>query len=75
MQLTQDILKRLKKHTKESKEKIGKANSKKQKGAGNSQYGTCWIYNPDLKESRKIKVDELQRHLKNGWTKGRKIKF
>jgi len=59
-----------KKHTKESKEKIGKANSIKGKGNNNSQFGTCWIYNEELKQNKKIyRRDEIP----EGWKLGRKI--
>ena len=64
-----------KKHTIESKIKIGKANAIKQAGEGNSNYGKCWIYNEELKENKSIKKEELQSWLEQGWKKGRKIKF
>jgi len=66
-----------KRHTEESKKKIGKANSKAQKGKGNSQYGTCWIHNLNLKESKKIKKSELHQWVTSSteWKKGRKIYF
>jgi len=56
-------------HSKTTKEKIGKANSKHQKGEGNSQHGTVWITNG--KENKKIKkeIDIIP----EGWYKGRKI--
>lgn len=38
----------------------------------NSQYGTCWIRNEI--ENKKIKKEELEKYLKEGWIKGRKIK-
>jgi len=57
-----------KKHTQETKDKIGKANSIKQKGFNNSQYGTCWITNE--KESKKIYKGDL---IPKGWRLGRKI--
>lgn len=61
-----------KKHTKETKQKIGQANSIKQSGKSNSQYGTIWIYNLTLKRSKRImKTDSIP----EGWQKGRKIKF
>jgi hypothetical protein len=59
----------------ETKRKIGKANSIHQKGKGNSQYGTCWIYSMILKQNKKIKKEELDKWLKEGWIKGRKMKF
>jgi hypothetical protein len=62
-------------HTDESKEKIGKANSKHQTGKGNSNYGKCWIHNLDLKKSMPIPRYELDQWLSDGWIKGRKMKF
>ena len=61
-----------KKHTEESKKKIGMANSIKQKGEKNSQYGTCWIMKDN--ENKKVKKGELNNWIQQGWTKGRKIK-
>jgi hypothetical protein len=56
-----------KKHKNESKLKIGEANSVKQKGEANSQFGTRWITNGI--ENKKIKkTDELPK----GWEFGRK---
>jgi len=62
-------------HSDETKKKIGEANSKHQKGEGNSQFGKVWIYNIDLKESKKIERDKLPEYLDLGWLKGRKMKF
>lgn len=54
------------KHSIDSKRKIGEANSKHQKGKGNSQYGTMWITNGV--ENKKIKKEEP---IPEGWRKGR----
>ena len=54
-------------HKEESKKKIGEANSIKQKGEANSQFGTCWITNGI--ENKKIKKTEK---LPEGWEFGRK---
>lgn len=56
-------------HTSKSKEKIGAANSVKQKGEANSQFGTCWITNGI--ENKKIKKTDL---IPKGWKIGRMIK-
>ena len=56
----------------EHKQKIGEANSKHQKGKGNSQYGTMWIMNLELKQCKKIKKTDS---IPDGWVKGRKYKF
>jgi len=62
-------------HSKETKDKIGIANSIHQQGDKNSHYGTCWIYSDIEKKSISIKKDDLQLWLDKGWTKGRKMKF
>lgn len=61
-----------KKHTSETKKKM--KNSKINHGIGekNSQYGTCWITNNI--ENKKIKKEELDKWISNGWFKGRIIK-
>ncbi len=59
-------------HSQKSKEKIGKTNSVKQQGQSNSQYGTCWITKD--KKNKKIKKEELEICLNNGWSKGRVLK-
>jgi hypothetical protein len=58
-----------KSHSDETKRKIGEANSIKQSGKNNSQYGLQWITNGI--ESKKIRKDDL---IPEGWRKGRKIK-
>jgi hypothetical protein len=59
-----------KKHSDETKKKIGLKNSIKQKGSRNSQYGTCWITNE--KENKKMCKGNL---VPYGWKLGRKIKI
>lgn len=63
------------KHKDETKEKVKKIfkEIQHQKGEKNSQYGTCWIHNNT--ENKKIKKDELEFYLSEGWIKGRKMKF
>lgn len=51
----------------EHKRKIGEANSVKQKGEANSQFGTCWITNGT--ENKKVKKSNV---LPDGWIFGRK---
>jgi len=46
-----------------------------QRGNINSQYDTCWIYNLDLKQSKKINKIDLDDWLSVGWLKGRKLTF
>lgn len=58
-----------KNHSKETKRKIGEANSIKQKGECNSQYGTCWITNGV--ENKKIGKNDS---IPEGWKLGRKLK-
>lgn len=56
-------------HKKETKDKISKSNSIKQKGVKNSQYGTCWITKEGI--NKKIKLDEIIEFEKDGWKRGR----
>lgn len=57
-------------HTEKSKNKIGQANSIKQQGSKNSQYGTCWITNGQ--ENKKIKKEDVDKWIELGYTRGRK---
>lgn len=56
------------KHTSDTKAKIGITNSIKQSGSKNSQFGSIWITNGT--ESKKIKNSDI---IPEGWSKGRKI--
>ena len=58
-----------KKHTEDSKIKIGEKSSINQKGEKNSQFGTCWITKEG--ENKKIKKELLENYLNDGWIKGR----
>ena len=57
-------------HSEETKQKM----SEKRKGLGtgesNSQYGTCWITKDGV--NKKIKKEDLETYLNEGWVKGRK---
>lgn len=52
-----------------------KAQSINQNGNGNSQYGTCWISNLKEKKCIKIRNNELNIYLQNGWIKKRIINW
>ena len=58
------------KHSEETKKKLSASNTH-QKGKNNSQYGTCWIHNDE--KSLKIKKEELELYLQQGYIKGRKM--
>ena len=50
---------------------FSKVMSLSQSGKCNSQYGSMWIYNLELKESKRIPKGDIP----DGWLKGRKMKF
>lgn len=54
------------------KERFSIEMSNSQTGEGNSQFGTKWVYNLDLKESKKILKTEP---IPNGWFAGRVVNF
>ncbi len=58
-----------KKHTEETKRKIGLKNSLKQEGNKNSQFGTCWITKDGI--NKKIKKENLQQFISEGWINAR----
>ena len=62
------------KHTQETKNKISDTfrKNKYQCGEKNSQYGTCWVMKGEI--SKKIKKDDLDIYINDGWIKGRKCK-
>ncbi len=59
-----------KKHSDETKKKMSESSKGKGIGKSNSQYGTCWVTKDDT--NKKIKKEELDSHLNEGWVKGRK---
>lgn len=66
-----------KKHSEKSKNKIKKTMSriKHQQGKSNSQYGTIFIHNIDLKKNKRIKKEEINDWINLGWIKGAKFKW
>lgn len=62
-------------HTEESKRKIGQANAIRQRGEGNSQFGTVWVSHLEQRVSKRISKGELQSYLQLGWVRGRKMKW
>jgi len=42
-------------------------------GVRNSQYGSCWIYDPITLQNKKIAKTELEVYIKIGWIKGRYV--
>ena len=61
-----------KKHTKDTKRKMSLIDRSREK---NSQFGTCWINNLELKKNKKIKKEYLDIWLLDGWIKGLNKEF
>lgn len=64
-----------KKHTEETKNKIGAKVSKHQTGSGNSNFGKKWMHSLALKMSKPVKAEDIDKYIADGWIIGRKIKF
>ena len=56
-------------HSEETKSKLRKS---KNVGESNPSFGTCWITKSGI--NKKIKKEDLNLFVENGWHKGRKIK-
>jgi len=59
-----------KKHSEETKQLISEIRKGTGVGESNSQYGTCWITKDGA--NKKIKKEDLETYLNDGWLKGRK---
>lgn len=59
-------------HSEETRRNIGEQSKIHQRGVGNSQHGTKWIYSLEEKVSKKIKKDDP---IPFGWFEGRKMNF
>jgi len=55
---------------KKRSEEIKKKMQILQTGKKNSAYGKCYIHNPKTQQNKRIKPEELQFYLSNGWVKG-----
>lgn len=64
-----------KSHTDEFKQMMSQVMSVAQAGERNSQYGKCWIYSTDERQSKKVMKEDVQGWLDKGWSLGRKMKF
>jgi hypothetical protein len=64
-----------KKHKLETRLKISKSMKGKYDGDKHPQFNSCWIYNIELKENKKIKKEDLNNYINNDWLKGRKMNF
>lgn len=58
-----------KNHSQETKLLMSESSKGQGIGETNSQYGTCWITKDGL--NKKIKKEELETYLNEGWVKGR----
>ena len=61
-------------HSEETKHKIGEKN-KQLVGERNGSFGTVWIYNESLEQNKKVKKEQVDDFLKQGWKLGRKLIF
>lgn len=60
-----------KKHSEETKKLMSDSSKGTNLGIKNGQYGTCWITMNN--ENKKIKKEELENYLNDGWIKGRMV--
>jgi len=63
-----------KKHSEETKKKIGESNSLSHLGIGNPNFNKVWMFNSLLNKNIMVKKDEINKFLSEGWKLGRKLK-
>jgi hypothetical protein len=63
-----------KKHNEETKKKMSEK-AKLQIGDKNGSFGTVWIYNENLEQNKKVKKEQVDDFLNQGWKLGRKMNF
>lgn len=61
-----------KSHSEETKKKMSESKKGKYGGKDNPSYGSCWITKEG--SNKKIKKENLDTYLEEGWVKGRKMK-
>lgn len=54
---------------------FAKAQSLSQSGINNSQFNTIWVYNKNIRTSKKVKRTQLESYLSSGWERGRVINW
>ena len=61
-------------HTEETKQKM-REKAHLRTGKKNSSFGTVWIYNENLGQNKKVKKEQVDDFLNQGWKLGRKMSF
>lgn len=61
-------------HREETKNKISLKSSIRESGEGNSQYGTKWMSHPLCNKPKKVKPENINLYLSQGWIFGRQNK-
>ena len=61
-------------HTEEAKAKM-REKARLRVGEKNSAFGSIWIYNKSLEQNKKVKKEQVETFLNQGWKLGRKMNF